>query len=108
LPASSTATTVKRWRPGWTSNDLVGLHLASRRSSSRQRKIAGSDAPRWKTTGIPLLFTRGFQGTCPRGPKSIMVWGGVVSIANTREAGVGSVLPAGSVARASKLRLEGP
>ena len=39
----------------------------------------------------------------PGGPELIVVWGPTVSTVKLREAGLGSVLPAGSVARTSKV-----
>jgi hypothetical protein len=39
----------------------------------------------------------------PDGPESIVVSGAVVSTVQARESGVGSVLPAASVARTSKV-----
>jgi wax ester synthase-like acyl-CoA acyltransferase family protein len=48
LPASSTATTVRRWRPGPTSNETVGWQAERCWLSRPQRKRAGSEEPRWR------------------------------------------------------------
>ena len=71
---------------------------ASRRPGSSRGGIRSSLPPprRTRTTGW-------CRWSCPSGPESIAVWGGVVSTVKVRDAGVASVFPTASVARTSNV-----
>src|SRR5207249_3904017 len=95
LPAASTALTVSVWGPSESGPKIAPL-------------AQGTAAPPWseqrKPPGSVELKVNGGEATldCGAGPESIEVSGGMVSTTQLAVAGVGSTLPAGSVARTSK------
>ena len=97
FPAGSVARTSKVWGPSpsaavvWT-----GLQEAHAPPSTRHSKVEPTWSEESVNAGVVSLVD-------PNGPLSIAVCGAAVSTVKLRDAGVGSTLPAGSVARTSKV-----
>ena len=72
------------------------LHGAKASESKRHSKVEPASEEEKVKVGVGSLVP-------PLGPPVIVVSGGTVSTVRPREAGVGSVLPAGSAARTSKV-----
>src|SRR6266496_3923271 len=100
LPAASVARTRKVWAP--SARALAGVCVSpgpeqapNGSESKRHSKLAPGSEEK-PNDGEALVVS-------PEGPESIVVSGGAVSTVKLREAGVGSVLPAASVARTRKV-----
>ena len=102
LPAASVARTSNVWLPAPSAAVVSGLvHGAYEPPSTRHSKVAPGLLALKSKVGV-VSFDGSF------GPESIVVSGAVRSIAHVYAAGVASVLPAGSVARTSKVWLPSP
>ena len=97
LPAVSVARTSKVWAPSVSAAVVCGeVQAANASLSMRHLKVEPVSVESKEKVGVLSLVV-------PVGPPVIVVFGGAVSTVKSREAGVGSVLPAVSVARTSKV-----
>jgi hypothetical protein len=97
LPAVSIARTSKVWSPSASEESVSGdVQLVHAPPSTRHSNVE----PPWSAENAKSGVA---SGVGPLGPLSIVVCGAVVSRVKEREAGVGSVFPAASVARTSKV-----
>ena len=102
FPAASVARTLNAWVPGARSETVCGeAHAAYAPPSNRHWNVPPvSVETKANVAWVPA--------TVPLGPEVIVVSGAAVSTVHAREAGVGSVLPARSTARTSKVWLPSP
>ena len=101
LPAGSLARTAKLWAP--SASAAVGVWVAPgplQGAKAAESKRHSKVDPVW-VAEKPKVGVESFVG--PEGPEVIVVSGGSVSTVKERVAGVGSTLPAGSVARTAKV-----
>ena len=98
LPAGSVARTSNVWAP--SASEAVVSGRACRRPTRRRRRGTRRSSPAWLAENANVGVAS-FVG--PEGPLSIVVCGAAVSTVKLRDAGVGSTLPAGSVARTSNV-----
>ena len=97
LPAASVARTSKVCAPRLNAPVVNGdVHGANAAASTRHSNVEPASVAVNEKLGVVSLVT-------PLGPAVIVVSGAVVSTVNDRLAGVGSMLPAGSIARTSKV-----
>src|SRR5947207_1256593 len=102
LPAASVARTSKVWLPSASAAVVCGLVQAIQLpASTRHAKVELGSLELKANVGVASLSSAG-------GAEPIVVFGAVRSTVHVRLAGVASVLPAGSVARTSKVWLPSP
>src|SRR4051794_2630348 len=99
FPAASVARTSKVWLPSASAAVVCGLVQALQLPPSTRHSNVEPASDEWNVNaGVAVLSSAG-------GAESIVVSGAVRSIVHVKEAGLASVLPAGSVARTSKVWL---